>query len=191
MGIDDTINYGKDSDLAQFYDSDMSVSFNGSPLINEAKNELLTYDGIETVEEYTTLTANLNAEDRSVSSAIYGIRKDSLFFKFDDELEGGNWVENGVALTQSKADDLGVKLGDTITFDINGTIYRKEVVYIFYAFFVNGAYLYVESEPELFTYSSAAWINVKNDEDPNLIKENILNNSKIVYTCLKPLNFEL
>ena len=184
MGIDDTINYGKDSDLAQFYDSDMSVSFNGSPLINEAKNELLTYDGIETVEEYTTLTANLNAEDRSVSSAIYGIRKDSLFFKFDDELEGGNWVENGVALTQSKADDLGVKLGDTITFDINGTIYRKEVVYIFYAFFVNGAYLYVESEPELFTYSSAAWINVKNDEDPNLIKENILNNSKIVYTCL-------
>ena len=175
MGIDDTINYGKDSDLAQFYDSDMSVSFNGSPLINEAKNELLTYDGIETVEEYTTLTANLNAEDRSVSSAIYGIRKDSLFFKFDDELEGGNWVENGVALTQSKADDLGVKLGDTITFDINGTIYRKEVVYIFYAFFVNGAYLYVESEPELFTYSSAAWINVKNDEDPNLIKENILN----------------
>ena len=184
MGIDDTINYGKDSDLAQFYDSDMSVSFNGSPLINEAKNELLTYDGIETVEEYTTLTANLNAEDRSVSSAIYGIRKDSLFFKFDDELEGGNWAENGVALTQSKADDLGVKLGDTITFDINGTIYRKEVVYIFYAFFVNGAYLYVESEPELFTYSSAAWINVKNDEDPNLIKENILNNSKIVYTCL-------
>ena len=175
MGIDDTINYGKDSDLAQFYDSDMSVSFNGSPLINEAKNELLTYDGIETVEEYTTLTANLNAEDRSVSSAIYGIRKDSLFFKFDDELEGGNWVENGVALTQSKADDLGVKLGDTIIFDINGTIYRKEVVYIFYAFFVNGAYLYVESEPELFTYSSAAWINVKND---------ILNNSKIVYTCL-------
>ena len=161
MGIDDTINYGKDSDLAQFYDSDMSVSFNGSPLINEAKNELLTYDGIETVEEYTTLTANLNAEDRSVSSAIYGIRKDSLFFKFDDELEGGNWVENGVALTQSKADDLGVKLGDTIIFDINGTIYRKEVVYIFYAFFVNGAYLYVESEPELFTYSSAAWINVK------------------------------
>ena len=184
MGIDDTINYGKDSDLAQFYDSDMSVSFNGSPLINEAKNELLTYDGIETVEEYTTLTANLNAEDRSVSSPIYGIRKDSLFFKFDDELEGGNWVENGVALTQSKADDLGVKLGDTIIFDINGTIYRKEVVYIFYAFFVNGAYLYVESEPELFTYSSAAWINVKNDEDPNLIKENILNNSKIVYTCL-------
>lgn len=184
MGIDDTINYGKDSDLAQFYDSDMSVSFNGSPLINEAKNELLTYDGIETVEEYTTLTANLNAEDRSVSSAIYGISKDSLFFKFDDELEGGNWVENGVALTQSKADDLGVKLGDTITFDINGTVYRKEVVYIFYAFFVNGAYLYVESEPELFTYSSAAWINVKNDEDPNLIKENILNNSKIVYTCL-------
>ena len=184
MGIDDTINYGKDSDLAQFYDSDMSVSFNGSPLINEAKNELLTYDGIETVEEYTTLTANLNAEDRSVSSPIYGIRKDSLFFKFDDELEGGNWVENGVALTQSKADDLGVKLGDTITFDINGTIYRKEVVYIFYAFFVNGAYLYVESEPELFTYSSAAWINVKNDEDPTLIKENILNNSKIVYTCL-------
>lgn len=184
MGIDDTINYGKDSDLAQFYDSDMSVSFNGSPLINEAKNELLTYDGVETVEEYTTLTANINAEDRSVSSVIYGIRKDSLFFKFDDELEGGNWVENGVALTQSKADDLGVKLGDTITFDINGTIYRKEVVYIFYAFFVNGAYLYVESEPELFTYSSAAWINVKNDEDPNLIKENILNNSKIVYTCL-------
>ena len=184
MGIDDTINYGKDSDLAQFYDSDMSVSFNGSPLINEAKNELLTYDGVETVEEYTTLTANLNAEDRSVSSAIYGISKDSLFFKFDDELEGGNWVENGVALTQSKADDLGVELGDTITFDINGTIYRKEVVYIFYAFFVNGAYLYVESEPELFTYSSAAWINVKNDEDPNLIKENILNNSKIVYTCL-------
>lgn len=184
MGIDDTINYGKDSDLAQFYDSDMSVSFNGSPLINEAKNELLTYEGIETVEEYTTLTANLNAEDRSVSSAIYGISKDSLFFKFDDELEGGNWVENGVALTQSKADDLGVKLGDTITFDINGTIYRKEVVYIFYAFFVNGAYLYVESEPELFTYSSAAWINVKSDEDPNLIKENILNNSKIVYTCL-------
>ena len=184
MGIDDTINYGKDSDLAQFYDSDMSVSFNGSPLINEANNELLTYDGVETVEEYTALTANLNAEDRSVSSAIYGIRKDSLFFKFDDELEGGNWVENGVALTQSKADDLGVKLGDTITFDINGTIYRKEVVYIFYAFFVNGAYLYVESEPELFKYSSAAWINVKNDEDPNLIKENILNNSKIVYTCL-------
>lgn len=184
MGIDDTINYGKNSDLAQFYDSDMSVSFNGSPLINEAKNELLTYEGVETVEEYTTLTANLNAEDRSVSSAIYGISKDSLFFKFDDELEGGNWVENGVALTQSKADDLGVKLGDTITFDINGTIYRKEVVYIFYAFFVNGAYLYVESEPELFTYSSAAWINVKNDEDPNIIKENILNNSKIVYTCL-------
>ncbi len=184
MGIDDTINYGKDSDLAQFYDADINVSFNGSPAINDATSELLTYDGVESVEEYTTIATNLNSENRSVSSVIYGISENSTFFKFDDSLEGGKWVKNGVALTESKAEDLEVKLGDTITFDVNGIVYRKEVVHIFYAFFVNGAYLYRESEPELFTYSSDAWINIKDGADSIAVKETIVDNSEIVYTCL-------
>ncbi len=184
MGIDDTINYGKDSDLAQFYDSDMTVSFSGNPEINLTKNELLSIEEIENVEEYTTINATLNSDEKSVSSAIYGINIDSSFFKFDDSLAEGKWTQNGVALTESKAEDLGVKIGDTITFDVNGTVYRKEVVYIFYAFFVNGAYLYKESEPELFTYSSAAWIDLKENADPKNVKQNILKVSDVVYSCL-------
>lgn len=184
MGIDDTINYGKDLDLTSFYSADINVTLNGAIERGNAKEELLKFDGVEEVEEYSTLNSTLIFEDRSVSSTIYGISKNSDFFKYDDNLDHGNWEEKGIALTKAKAEDLGVSVGDYVSFDINGKIYEREVVYIFYAFFVNGAYIYIESDPTLFATSSALWVNANDGENLNAIKENILLNYKSAYSVL-------
>lgn len=184
MGIDDTINYGKDHDLANFFNSDVTVTLNGSPERGVAKEELLTMNGISEVEEYSTTQITVNSDHGSISTSLYGVETNSKFFGFDDELEDGKREENTVAITQAKAEDLGVGVGDIVTFDVNGKIYKKEVGYIFYAFFVNGVYMYVESEPELFVSSNGAWINLTEGIDPKSVKEYIINNSNYVYSCL-------
>ena len=47
MGIDDTINYGKDQDLINFYNSDLVVNLAPGLESGEAKEELMRYEGIE------------------------------------------------------------------------------------------------------------------------------------------------
>ena len=70
MGIDDTINYGKDHDLDNFFNSDVTVTLNGSPERGVAKEELLTIDGVSQVEEYSTTQVTVNSDNGSVSTSL-------------------------------------------------------------------------------------------------------------------------
>ena len=186
MGIDDTLNYGKNRDLENFYNADLNLSISGSAEVGKVSSELENLDEISIIEEYSSQSVTVYSENKSINTNLYGIKKNSYFFKFDKEIESESWDENGVAITQSKAEELDVSVGDEISFDVNGTVYRKEVSYVFYAFFVNGIYLYQESEPELFTLSTGAWANLKEgiDVDTEELKNEITSLSNNVYSIM-------
>lgn len=183
MGIDDTLNYGKNCDLENFYDSDITIGLNGSMDRGLLTEELLRYEEVEKVEEYSVIAGNINATDATITTQIYGVNQNSDFFKFDKDTIDGVWEPSGIALTESVAEDLGVQVGDEVNFDINGTVYTKEVVYIFYAFFVNGAYLYTDTEPELFKTSTNCWVDLKEGVNGNAFKEKVLAENTHVSSC--------
>lgn len=180
MGIEDVIDFGKVNDLGSYLDCDYTISYSAGVRKGEKIDTLLSIDGVEAVDEYTQLTTTLSFNDKNIDVPIYYFSKDSEFFKFDDKYEGGHWDLDSVALSESKADELGVKEGDTVSFSVGGTKYEKVVDKIFYTFANNSLFIYFETIPELSKTVLNAWLNVKKDGngkflvDEKVLEENLL-----------------
>ena len=190
MGIDDTINYGKNSDLEKFFNSDISLTLNGSLTFEEAKTDLLNFDGVEDAEGYAQQRLTVNSESKAIQADAYIVSKNSNFFKFDDYLENGNWKIDGIGISEAKAEDLGVQIGDIVSFELNGQLLEKEVSAIFYTFFVNGIFIYQESVTNIIDSCDALWIDVDEGADSDKIKDQILNNYDLAYSCLTRQDME-
>lgn len=175
FGIDDTINYGKDTEIINYYSSDITINLNGGYSDGEAKAELEAIDGVKEVEEYTISLAQVNSNDASINSEIYFVSLRSKFFHYDDDFDEGHRDTEKCAITEQKAKKLNVKEGDTISFTLDGELLTLEIDKIFYAFSSNGVFLYKESN-DLFKRSPTnAWLNVKDGYDVTEVKESILN----------------
>lgn len=185
MGIDDTINYGKDLDLINFYNSDLVVNLAPGLENGEAKEELMRYEGIEYVEEYSLAQTQVTCNNRSINTNIYFISANSLFYKYDDNLgEGGHGDLNKVILTSQKAEKLNAKVGDTLTFNLDGKFESYEIGAIYYAFSTNGIIVYQETSEDFIRSPNIAWVKIKDGYNANDIKEELLANSKVAYSIM-------
>lgn len=184
MGIDDTINYGKNLEIQKFSGSDLTIGLNGGVDVGKAKEEIENIEGVNYAEEYTISQATVTSNNVSINTAIYYVSINSKFFGYDDEFTNGHWEIDKVAITEQKAQKLGVKEGDTISFAVNG-IQRKFVIdKIYYAFSSNGVFIYREAAPEFNKIPTNVWVDLKNDYDPLLVKDEILSKCKSVYSCM-------
>lgn len=163
MGIDDVLNYGKNNDLNGFFGSDVQVTFNANTLEGSVDPSVFKdSEGNEIIdkwEEYSMSQVNASKENSSYSEMIYlfYFSESSTNFKFNHwEIE-----ENTCALAESKAKNLGIKVGDYITFTSDNTEYKLKVVDIFYTFTLGGVFIYKESVPNLLPYVTNAWVSLK------------------------------
>ena len=184
MGIDDTINYGKDREIANFLGSDLTISLNSGLNPDDAKNQILQIEGVDKAEEYTISQGQVSSKTASINSAVYYISMNSNFFKYDDELEGGHWDKNKIALTEQKAKKLGVKEGETITLTMGGKPTQYEIDKIFYAFSANGVFFYREGSEEYNKSPTNVWVDVKEGYKPEEIKSQILEKCPAVYSAM-------
>ena len=185
MGIEDTLNYGVDVDLTNFLNSDFTVSYLSEYKTDEVKNKLLSIENIDSVYEYNKSQVVASSLSKNISTEIYYFSKDVTNFKFDDNLKDGHWDLNSVAIDKARAEDFNLKVGDEISFTIDGTKYSKKISYIFYSFSCKGIFIYEETIPNLVSHMNNAWVNVKKDsngawlENESILKDAILKNEEI------------
>lgn len=184
MGIDDTINYGKDKEIANFLGSDLTISLNSGLDPDVAKTQLLTIEGVKKAEEYTISQGQVSSKKASINSAIYYVSMNSSFFKYDDEMEGGHWDKSKIALTEQKAKKLGVKEGDTITLTLGGKPTLFEIDRIFYAFSANGVFFYREGNEDYNKSPTNVWVDIEEGYDPDTVKAEILEKCPTVYSAM-------
>lgn len=178
MGIDDTINYGIDVDLNNILASDLQVTYNSGAAKGVASQKLLELtneDGelvIDEAEEFSIMQVTVSFNENNLNASLYYFDKNATNFKYEkwDDLNG-----EGIAINESKAQELGVDIGDIITFSVNGTEYTKQIVDIFYTFIVSGLFVYTETIPELTNTRTNCWITVKEGHTEDEVKEIILN----------------
>ncbi|MDY4214707.1 MAG: FtsX-like permease family protein [Candidatus Onthovivens sp.] len=172
FGIEDVINYGKDSDLSAYLDCDYVLTYSVGTERNSMIDKVLSIDGVSNCEEYSQLTSTVTFNNKNADIPIFYFSYKAENFKFDDDYEDGHWDLNSVALSQRKADELGVKVGDKIDFICGGVKYSDmKVDKIFYTFANNSLFVYQETLPELSKTSLNAWVNLKTDSKGNAIRD--------------------
>ncbi|MCI6615146.1 MAG: ABC transporter permease [Mollicutes bacterium] len=172
FGIEDVINYGKDSDLSAYLDCDYVLTYSVGTERNSMIDKVLSIDGVSNCEEYSQLTSTVTFNNKNADIPIFYFSYKAENFKFDDDYEDGHWDLNSVALSQRKADELGVKVGDKIDFICGGVKYNDmNVDKIFYTFANNSLFVYQETLPELSKTSLNAWVNLKTDSKGNAIRD--------------------
>lgn len=174
FGVDDTINYGKDLDMNSFYCTDVNVTYN--PGVKSLKTEIENIDGVTNCEEYTIVqvqASNKEKENFLNTQIIYFDQYDSTNFKY------ATWENDGIAISQTIAEDLNLKEKDKVSFSLNGENYTAKVNKIFYTFSIKGLFIYKETLPNLVNYSTNAWVNVNQNEDTNRISSDIKNISGV------------
>lgn len=172
FGIEDVINYGKDNDLSAYLDCDYVLTYSVGTERNSMIDKVLSIDGVSNCEEYSQLTSTVTFNNKNADIPIFYFSYKAENFKFDDDYEDGHWDLNSVALSQRKADELGVKVGDKIDFICGGVKYSDmNVDKIFYTFANNSLFVYQETLPELSKTSLNAWVNLKTDSKGNAIRD--------------------
>lgn len=163
MGVDDTLNYGKDVDLNSILGSDLQVTYNvNTPKDSIDYTSFKDSEGnpiIDKWEEFSIMqvSANKENEDNQINTFIYYFSYEATNFKYP------KWDidPNTVAMNESRANDLGISVGDYVEFTYNNQVYRKQVAKIFYTFTVSGIFIYEEAMPELASTRSNAWVTLK------------------------------
>ena len=187
MGIDDSIDYGKNIDVQGLLSSDFTATYNSNIEKGKVEEEVLKITGVESCNEYNLSVLAVKNEETEKKNKMnfFYFPRETKSFSYDDSLDNGHWDLNCVALTEAKANDINAHVGDTVSFTINNTIYKKKVDYIFYSFSSNAIFIYEETIPDLFTTRNGCWVNSKKDDkgDPimtvNYLKNNILDVSGI------------
>lgn len=132
FGIENTLTYGIDNDLELFYSSDLTVVLNNYKTKEELSSDLSTLEGISYVEyNVHTQTTAYKTSDAQTTTTLYIIPDDSIAVKVD-------FPKDGALVSKQVAEDLDLKVGDTLNFTYNSIHYTIEVNGFYEAFYYNG-----------------------------------------------------
>lgn len=181
MGIEDTIDYGINYDLNNILASDIQLTYNSGVRAGSVTNEILDLTDengekfVKVCEEYSIMQTTVSSSKTSVNTYLYYFDKTATNFKYE------KWNDEngeGIAINKGKAEELGIKLGDYITFSVNNVTYSKKIVSIFYTMSVSGLFVYTSTMPELTNYRSNARITLRDNMDLKVAKD-LLENSTV------------
>lgn len=164
FGIMDTLNYGIDLDV--YKNNPVPLTISTSISENDIKDNLLQVDGIEYVESLITYPVTIDSNDANITSTINLIdTPNSRFFNFP-------YGNGGIIINQSLAEDLNVKLGDTVSVIYNNIHYEKEIDYIYESSILSGIYDLSNNYDNPIA-PNRYWAEVNNEQDINKIKEDV------------------
>ncbi len=170
FGIENTLDRGIDNDLNLFYSSSLSVTYTSS---RKSANDLASYFSngeVSDVDEYHSSSINATFAGKSMSTTLRLFHDDHPYFRAD-------LAERGtVTISKKLTEEIGVKQGDTISFEFQNAEISAVVGKVIEAFAVNGVYGYL-SDP-LFNVSvptyNGAWVQVKEGVAPETVKATLL-----------------
>ena len=140
FGIENTINYGIDHDMACFHSEDITLTLNTNKTEASLKQEMLSLDGVEHIEVSSQMVTSLYVKGGpKIESRLYLVPEESQYIKV-------NFSKEEVALSKQTATQLGVGVGDTIRFSYNSDNYQIKVGTIYDCFFYNGMMIHLNNE---------------------------------------------
>lgn len=183
FGIDDVLNKGRDNDIENFYAAELTASVNLGTPYGKAKEEYLSYEFVDSVEEYAVSKINVVHEDHSINTPLYYFSMKSEFFKFDDDLKDGHWNKEGIGISSARAKELNVEVGDEVVLTVNGENKSYKIEAIFYVFATSGVYIYNETIPDLVSSPTHLWVNIKDEYDLYKCKDFLNENSTYTHSA--------
>ncbi len=169
FGIDDTLRFGVDSDIKNFYSADLYSNYTS----NDSKlNKLKAISGVNKVEEYTTLPTTLSSGSISYQSLVYVIDDNSSFLNIS-----GYELKDKLIITGKLAKKLKVGKGDTISFQALGMSFTGKIGLVLDVFYQHGIYINraYNDYDRLGRVKTNAWIDIADSYDPNEVLKEINN----------------
>lgn len=171
-GIEDTVYYGIDHDLALAENAQVTLTFGSAQKKARLEHDLLAFDDVASFEGYSksASTACLAGGGPQSDTAVYLLSNTTdSHFKVDFPLEE-------VAISEKVAGEIGAKEGDTVSFTYGSSTYTSTVGAVYTAFVFNGVLVHADShilgagEPSFL----GAWVDVKEGVDPTQVKAEAL-----------------
>ena len=166
FGIDDTLNYGVDKDINNFFSSDVMCYYSST---SSMKDEISLVDGVNSVEELAILPVNVYTDKSTYATTIMVIDDNSKNFMGD----GKYFPDNMAGISSKKAREFGLSIGDDVKFTLLGNTYNITIGFIMDAFYQHNIYLNVKDFPDLAEYKNAAWVNISDGYDITIVKDEI------------------
>ena len=170
FGIENTLDHGIDNDLNLFYSSSLTLTYTAS---RKEASDLPSYfsDGeIIDVDEYESSSINASFAGKSMSTTLRLFHDDHRYFKAELSDKGE------VTISKKLTEEMGVKEGDTLSFEFGSSKIEAKVGKVIEAFATNGVFGYL-SDP-LFEISApaytGAWVKVKDGISPEEVKKTLL-----------------
>ena len=152
FGIMDTLDY----DIALDYGGNMRMDVTAMPIEADEsfKKELSEDDRVARVEDYLSYPATFVGE-KTANGNLCLVEDDPLFLNVDVGLDGG------LTLDSNTAEQLGLAIGDVLTYSVQGQTYSKRVTVIFQSSFLSGVYDLFSSYPENLFEPDTYYITLK------------------------------
>lgn len=129
FGIEDTIDYGIDNDIALAYNGDVTGSYAG--VSYQKTQSYFDLPGIAKVEQSYLSSGDIKSGEKTFLSSVRLFEADHPCF--DVEITPGT-----VAISLKVAEQLGVEIGDEVSFPLLSKTATAKVGAIYRAFSVNG-----------------------------------------------------
>ncbi|MCD8204897.1 MAG: ABC transporter permease [Coprobacillus sp.] len=159
-GIDDTIDYSVDYDLANFYAADITLHYNTGS--TSMASELEQFEEIEYFEEQRTETSTVTNQRNGIQyeTYIYIVSESPTLINIDFDADY-------LCVSQKVANEANVKIGDELTFEIMGKEYSGVVGQIYDTFVYHGVFASSTNEAykELYETKTTAFISVADGVD--------------------------
>jgi len=157
FGIEDTLDYGIKTDLALYYNGDISLSY-PSPQASRL-SDITSVDGVGKVEEFLVTASTLTYQPTdALSKTTYN--STVRFFPDDHEHFKVDFPKGTVAISTKVAEAMGVKMGDVIAFTYNGETLSNPIGAIYESFTVHGVSCRYSDFPSLEAKYDSAWVDI-------------------------------
>lgn len=176
FGIDDTLDYGIDHDMAMIYDADITFGFGSG---YDRVSEINSVEGVKKVSSYASLPTTAYRIDNDLTSSFttfYAFHKNNGFFNGDN---GYQLDSDKIAISQKVRKALNVEVGDNIKFIVLNNSYTKEIGAIFDCFYIHGIFANLDdpSFNDIQDKTYNGWIEVEDgykvDDVAKRLKEQI------------------
>lgn len=176
FGIEDTVYYGIDHDMALGNNADLSLTFS-SPQTRASLAKDLQVEGIASYEPMTRSMSSITLGEKESNSYIYILANDTgSHMKIDFPLDK-------VALSEKAAREINAKVGDKVSFSYGSRTYQEEVALIYRAFIFNGVMVHA-SNPDLLATGEVtfqgAYIDKAKDADLAKLKGDLQGISYVI-----------
>ncbi len=173
-GIEDTVNYGIAHDLAKVGNCDLTLSFNEAKKKEDFASDISLVQAVSNFELYSSLVGTVSSSRESMNTTIYLLGDIAhTHFTFASGLS-----DDEVTISNKVQETLSLKVGDTISFTINGLKYSSRIASVYEAFFYGGIAISSSNKAfqgKAFSYNGA-YLDLQSDSDVDEVRETLQKN---------------